>query len=51
MDEVKDKSGRELDTQSWKQEAVDDLPLQKNGYVILITSMDQAICGLFYMLI
>ncbi|XP_026655903.2 ubiquitin-like-specific protease ESD4 isoform X2 [Phoenix dactylifera] len=32
MDEVKDKSGKELSTQSWKQEAVDNLPLQKNGW-------------------
>ncbi|KAG1326251.1 ubiquitin-like-specific protease ESD4 [Cocos nucifera] len=32
MDEVKDKSGKELDTESWKQEAVDNLPLQKNGW-------------------
>lgn len=32
MDEVKDKSGKELDTLSWKQEAVTNLPLQKNGW-------------------
>lgn len=31
MDEVKDKNGNQVDTLSWKVEAVDGLPLQKNG--------------------
>lgn len=31
-DEVRDKSGKEIDTLSWKKESVDDLPLQKNGW-------------------
>ncbi|XP_008801096.1 ubiquitin-like-specific protease ESD4 [Phoenix dactylifera] len=32
MDEVKDKSDKQIDTTSWKQESVDNLPLQKNGW-------------------
>lgn len=31
MDEVKDKSGKEIDVSSWKQEFVEDLPEQENG--------------------
>ncbi|XP_072985264.1 uncharacterized protein [Typha latifolia] len=30
-DEVKDKSDKEINTRSWKQESVDGLPLQTNG--------------------
>lgn len=33
MDEVEDKSANQVDTLSWKLETVDDLPLQKNGYL------------------
>lgn len=32
MDEVKDKSGQQMDVLSWKQEGVKNLPLQENGY-------------------
>ncbi|XP_020114368.1 ubiquitin-like-specific protease ESD4 [Ananas comosus] len=32
MDEVKDKNAKQIDTSSWKQEVVDNLPLQKNGW-------------------
>lgn len=32
MDEVKDKSGQQMDVLSWKQEGVENLPLQMNGY-------------------
>lgn len=32
MDEVKDKSGKEIDVSSWKQEFVKDLPEQENGF-------------------
>ena len=32
MDEVKDKSGQQMDALSWKQEGVKNLPLQENGY-------------------
>lgn len=32
VDEVKDKSGKDIDVSSWKQEFVEDLPEQKNGY-------------------
>ncbi|KAM7463075.1 hypothetical protein LguiA_031196 [Lonicera macranthoides] len=32
VDEVKDKSGRDIDVNSWKQEYVQDLPDQENGY-------------------
>ncbi|XP_042395693.1 ubiquitin-like-specific protease ESD4 [Zingiber officinale] len=32
MDEVKDKNGNQIDTSSWIAQAVDDLPLQKNGW-------------------
>lgn len=33
VDEVKDKSSKEIDVSSWKQEYVEDLPAQKNGCV------------------
>ncbi|KAL5996132.1 hypothetical protein ACLOJK_026205 [Asimina triloba] len=32
VDEVKDKSNKVIDLSSWKQEFVDDLPEQQNGY-------------------
>ncbi|CAM0881220.1 unnamed protein product [Alopecurus aequalis] len=32
MDEVKDKSGKQIDVLSWKQEGVQNLPLQENGW-------------------
>ncbi|KAL1807365.1 hypothetical protein ACET3Z_024355 [Daucus carota] len=32
VDEVKDKSGKDIDVSSWKQEFVEDLPEQQNGY-------------------
>ncbi|XP_058212476.1 ubiquitin-like-specific protease ESD4 isoform X1 [Rhododendron vialii] len=32
VDEVKDKSGDHIDTSSWKQEFVEDLPEQENGW-------------------
>lgn len=32
MDEVKDKSGDHIDVGSWKQEFVEDLPEQENGW-------------------
>ncbi|XP_010558818.1 PREDICTED: ubiquitin-like-specific protease 1A isoform X1 [Tarenaya hassleriana] len=32
VDEVRDKSGEDIDVSSWKQEFVQDLPLQKNGH-------------------
>ncbi|KAM0854404.1 hypothetical protein ACQ4PT_050455 [Festuca glaucescens] len=32
VDEVKDKSGDEIDVLSWKQEGVQNLPLQENGW-------------------
>ncbi|CAL5413112.1 unnamed protein product [Camellia sinensis] len=42
MDEVKDKSGEDIDFSSWKQEYVEDLPKQENGYLVI--GWD---CGLF----
>ncbi|XP_062108655.1 ubiquitin-like-specific protease ESD4 [Humulus lupulus] len=32
VDEVKDKSGKDINVSSWKQEFVEDLPEQENGY-------------------
>jgi sentrin-specific protease 1 len=32
VDEVKDKSGKDINVSSWKQEFVEDLPVQKNGF-------------------
>jgi sentrin-specific protease 1 len=32
VDEVKDKSGQQIDALSWKQEGVKNLPLQENGW-------------------
>ncbi|KAI4317587.1 hypothetical protein L6164_025448 [Bauhinia variegata] len=36
VDEVKDKSERDIDVSSWKQEFVEDLPKQENGNTCLI---------------
>ena len=36
MDEVKDKSNKQIDTTSWKQERVENLPLQQNGYACFL---------------
>lgn len=33
-EEVKDKSNKEIDTSTWHEELVDDIPLQQNGYVL-----------------
>jgi sentrin-specific protease 1 len=35
-EEVKDKSNKVIDTSLWQEEIVDDIPLQKNGYVLFI---------------
>ncbi|TKY54157.1 Ubiquitin-specific protease ESD4 [Spatholobus suberectus] len=32
VDEVKDKTGKDIDVSSWKKEFVEDLPEQQNGY-------------------
>ncbi|XP_055814335.1 ubiquitin-like-specific protease ESD4 [Solanum dulcamara] len=43
VDEVKDKCGKHIDVSSWKQEFVEDLPEQKNGYdcgVFMIKNAD-----------
>ncbi|RDY04669.1 Ubiquitin-like-specific protease ESD4, partial [Mucuna pruriens] len=32
VDEVKDKTGKDIDVSSWKEEFVEDLPEQQNGY-------------------
>ncbi|AQK91535.1 Ubiquitin-like-specific protease ESD4 [Zea mays] len=32
VDEVKDKSDQQIDALSWKQESVENLPLQENGW-------------------
>lgn len=31
-EEVKDKSNKEIDTNTWHEELVDDIPLQQNGW-------------------
>ena len=36
MDEVKDKSEKDIDLSSWEQEYVEDLPEQKNGCVYFL---------------
>ncbi|KAK7412935.1 hypothetical protein VNO78_04713 [Psophocarpus tetragonolobus] len=33
VDEVKDKTGKDIDVNTWKKEFVKDLPVQKNGFV------------------
>ena len=33
VDEVKNKSGKDIDVSSWAQEFVEDLPEQENGFV------------------
>ena len=35
VDEVKDKTGKDLDVSSWEKEFVEDLPEQQNGFVFL----------------
>ena len=35
-EEVNDKSNKVIDTSSWHEEIVDDIPLQQNGYVLFI---------------
>jgi hypothetical protein len=37
VDEVKDKSGKQIDVVSWKQEGVQNLPLQENGYFLIFS--------------
>lgn len=33
VDEVKDKTGKDIDVSMWEKEFVDDLPEQENGFV------------------
>ena len=33
VDEVKDKTGKDIDVSSWEKEFVEDLPEQQNGFV------------------
>ncbi|MCH85573.1 ubiquitin-like-specific protease ESD4-like, partial [Trifolium medium] len=33
VDEVKDKTGKDIDVSTWDREFVDDLPEQENGFV------------------
>lgn len=33
VEEVRDKSGQDIDISSWEQEHVEDLPAQKNGFL------------------
>lgn len=35
IEEVKDKSGKDIDLSSWTQEIVEDLPEQENGCVFV----------------
>lgn len=35
VDEVKDKTGKDMDISSWEKEFVEDLPEQQNGFVFL----------------
>lgn len=35
VDEVKDKTGKDIDVSSWKKEFLEDLPEQQNGFVSL----------------
>lgn len=32
-DEVKDKTGKDIDVSTWEKELVEDLPEQENGFV------------------
>lgn len=34
VDEVKDKTGEDIDISNWEKEFVEELPEQKNGFVI-----------------
>lgn len=35
-DEAKEKSGKNIDVNSWDMEFVEDLPQQKNGYITIL---------------
>lgn len=35
VDEVKDKTGKDIDVSSWEKEFVEDLPEQENGFVFV----------------
>lgn len=35
VDEVKDKTGEDIDVSSWEEEFVEDLPEQQNGFDFL----------------
>ena len=47
IDEAKDKSDKQVDTTSWTQEMVEDLPLQQNGYTCLFTCLHILYCFTF----
>lgn len=50
VDEVKDKSGKQIDVLSWKHEGVQNLPLQDNGYFLslVIEVLSRFFAQLFY---
>lgn len=41
VDEVKDKTGKDIDVSSWKKEFVEDLPEQQNGFVFFSYSLNE----------
>lgn len=39
VDEVKDKSGKDIDVSTWEKEFVEDLPEQENGFVFYLLQL------------
>lgn len=39
VDEVKDKSGKDIDVSTWEKEFVEDLPEQENGFVFYLPQL------------
>lgn len=40
VDEVKDKTGKDVDVSSWEKEFVEDLPEQENGFVFYLFTLE-----------
>ncbi|KAM0901496.1 hypothetical protein ACQ4PT_019945 [Festuca glaucescens] len=48
VEEVKDKSNKEVDINSWTEEVVDCIPLQQNGYVVFTLTVISCVNSYYY---
>jgi hypothetical protein len=48
VEEVKDKSNKEIDINSWTKEVVDYVPLQQNGYVLFTLTIISCLNSYYY---